>query len=127
MGGGLGIFGGGGGGLDLGFGGLSGLGGPVNAFYTAPRSELLSAANGRGMEITGTWTRRGGSIFFELTFTNKALGIMGDLAIMFNKNRYVKLLIMSILVVAVGWAFLSGTECLSSGNSGPPRGDYLGF
>jgi len=39
------------------------------------------------MEIRGSWARRQGQIFMDMTFTNKALSPMGEFAIQFNKNR----------------------------------------
>jgi hypothetical protein len=95
-----GIFGGSqmapvGGGLDL-FGGLGGLGGPAQnpgimfqgGPLALPKQEWLPAFNGKGMEITGTFVCRGGQIFADMTFTNKALQGIGDFAIQFNKNSF---------------------------------------
>ena len=70
-------------------GNLAGIGvfGSGNSFYTAPAKMVLDAAAGKGMEISATWTRRGGSIFFDMNITNKAMAIISDFAIVFNKNR----------------------------------------
>ena len=50
--------------------------------------EWLPAARGKGMEILGTFVRRGGQIYADMTFNNKAMQMMADFAIQFNKNRY---------------------------------------
>ena len=39
------------------------------------------------MEVTGTFVRRGGQIYADITFSNKAMQMMSDFAIQFNKNR----------------------------------------
>ena len=49
----------------------------------------LPAAKGKGLEITGTFARRNGRIYMELTFMNKAMQAMAGFAIQFNKNRSV--------------------------------------
>lgn len=43
----------------------------------------------KGLEISGTFTRQVGSISMDLQLTNKALQVMTDFAIQFNRNRYV--------------------------------------
>ena len=95
-----GIFGGSGmgagGGLDI-FGGLGGVGGTApNAGImfqggpiALPKQEWLPASRGKGMEMSGTFVRRGGQIYADMTFTNKALQGIGNFAIQFNKNRYI--------------------------------------
>ena len=50
--------------------------------------EWLPAARGKGMEVVGTFVRRGGQIYADMTFNNKAMDIMSTFAIQFNKNRY---------------------------------------
>ena len=40
------------------------------------------------MEVVGTFVRRGGQIYADMTFNNKAMDIMSTFAIQFNKNRY---------------------------------------
>ena len=49
----------------------------------------LPAPRGKGLEITGTFLRRGGQIYADMTFTNKAMDVMSNFAIQFNKNRSV--------------------------------------
>ena len=50
----------------------------------------LDAAHGKGMEIKGVVVRRGGALFADMTFGNRALAPMSDFAIQFNKNRFVR-------------------------------------
>lgn len=42
----------------------------------------------KGLEISGTFARRAGVIQMEMTLTNKAMSVMTDFAIQFNRNRY---------------------------------------
>ena len=48
----------------------------------------LPAVRGKGLEITGTFTRRNGQIYMEMSFSNKAMQAMGGFAIQFNKNSF---------------------------------------
>ncbi|EPB71043.1 adaptin region [Ancylostoma ceylanicum] len=41
--------------------------------YQAPKQLWLDAARGKGTQIEGTFTRRGGAIHMEMTFTNKVV------------------------------------------------------
>lgn len=47
----------------------------------------LPAMKAKGLEISGTFTRQGGTISMDLQLTNKALQVMTDFAIQFNRNR----------------------------------------
>ena len=47
----------------------------------------LQPANAKGLEVSGTFALRQGSITMEMTFTNRALQAMGNFEIQFNKNR----------------------------------------
>lgn len=47
----------------------------------------LPAMKAKGLEISGTFARRGGAIHMDLSLTNKAMSVMTDFAIQFNKNR----------------------------------------
>jgi hypothetical protein len=58
------------------------------ASYSPPKEVWLSAVNGQGLEIMGSWSRRSGSMYMDMTFTNKAMSSMGDFAIQFNKNSF---------------------------------------
>lgn len=74
---------------------LSGVGGLVDIFgyqtspiYT-PAAELwLHASRGKGLELTGTFSRKNSQIFMEMTFSNKAMQAMSGFAIQFNKNSF---------------------------------------
>ena len=54
--------------------------------YQAPKTIWLPAVKGKGLEISGTFTRRNGQIYMDMTFTNKAMQPMSGFAIQFNKN-----------------------------------------
>eukprot|EP00730_Choanoeca_flexa_P017674 TRINITY_DN8542_c0_g1_i2.p1 TRINITY_DN8542_c0_g1~~TRINITY_DN8542_c0_g1_i2.p1 ORF type:complete len:877 (+),score=306.11 TRINITY_DN8542_c0_g1_i2:70-2700(+) len=72
------------GGLDLG-GGSSGSG---SLNYVAPKTEWLDVDAGKGLKVEGTFARRDGQMFMEMTFTNSSPQAMGDFAIQFNKNSF---------------------------------------
>ncbi|XP_055798285.1 AP-2 complex subunit beta isoform X3 [Salvelinus fontinalis] len=48
----------------------------------------LPAVKAKGLEISGTFSRRQGQMYMDMTFTNKALQHMTDFAIQFNKNSF---------------------------------------
>jgi len=48
----------------------------------------LPAARGKGLEISGTFTRKNGQIIMEMTLANRAMQAMGGFAIQFNKNSF---------------------------------------
>uniref|UniRef100_A0A8W4F779 AP complex subunit beta n=1 Tax=Sus scrofa TaxID=9823 RepID=A0A8W4F779_PIG len=57
----------------------------------SPSSSLqvwLPAMKAKGLEISGTFTRQVGSITMDLQLTNKALQVMTDFAIQFNRNSF---------------------------------------
>ena len=66
-----------------------------------PPQEWLSASRGKGMEVTGSFVRRGGQIYADITFSNKAMQGMGNFAIQFNKNRYDSDLLTPSLVLSL--------------------------
>ena len=47
----------------------------------------LPAQRGKGMEISGTFVRRDGQIYADLTFSNRALQPIENFTIQFNKSR----------------------------------------
>uniref|UniRef100_A0A4D5R8Y2 AP complex subunit beta n=1 Tax=Scolopendra viridis TaxID=118503 RepID=A0A4D5R8Y2_SCOVI len=57
-------------------------------FYMTPKQIWLPANKGKGLEITGTFSRKGGVINMEMTFSNKAMQSMSGFAIQFNKNSF---------------------------------------
>uniref|UniRef100_A0A9J8BQM2 AP complex subunit beta n=1 Tax=Cyprinus carpio carpio TaxID=630221 RepID=A0A9J8BQM2_CYPCA len=56
--------------------------------YVAPKTVWLPAVKAKGLEISGTFSRRQGHMYMDMTFTNKALQHMTDFAIQFNKNSF---------------------------------------
>uniref|UniRef100_A0A674B1D9 AP complex subunit beta n=1 Tax=Salmo trutta TaxID=8032 RepID=A0A674B1D9_SALTR len=48
----------------------------------------LPAMKAKGLEISGTFARRAGVIQMELILTNKAMSVMTDFAIQFNRNSF---------------------------------------
>lgn len=56
--------------------------------YVSPRTIWLPAEKGKGLEINGTFARRNGQLFMDMTFTNKAMQPMMGFAIQFNKNSF---------------------------------------
>uniref|UniRef100_A0A4W5NQ54 AP complex subunit beta n=1 Tax=Hucho hucho TaxID=62062 RepID=A0A4W5NQ54_9TELE len=56
--------------------------------YVTPKSIWLPAVKAKGLEISGTFSRRQGQMYMDMTFTNKALQHMTDFAIQFNKNSF---------------------------------------
>ncbi|XP_023210389.1 AP-1 complex subunit beta-1-like [Centruroides sculpturatus] len=62
--------------------------GNVSPFFTPPKQVWLPAARGKGLEITGTFSRHNGQITMEMTVNNKAMQAMSSFAIQFNKNSF---------------------------------------
>uniref|UniRef100_A0A665VPR2 AP complex subunit beta n=1 Tax=Echeneis naucrates TaxID=173247 RepID=A0A665VPR2_ECHNA len=48
----------------------------------------LPAMKAKGLEISGTFARRSGVVQMEMTLTNKAMSVMTDFAIQFNRNSF---------------------------------------
>ncbi|XP_047674567.1 AP-1 complex subunit beta-1 isoform X2 [Tachysurus fulvidraco] len=74
-----------------GLGDLFDLGGGVvmsTGAYVPPKTVWLPAMKAKGLEILGTFARRGGVIHMDLSLTNKAMSVMTDFAIQFNKNSF---------------------------------------
>uniref|UniRef100_A0A673KL61 AP complex subunit beta n=1 Tax=Sinocyclocheilus rhinocerous TaxID=307959 RepID=A0A673KL61_9TELE len=74
-----------------GLGDLFDLGGGVGmptGSYVAPKTVWLAAMKAKGLEISGTFARRGGIIQMDLSLTNKAMSVMTDFAIQFNRNSF---------------------------------------
>uniref|UniRef100_A0A8C5FQC8 AP complex subunit beta n=1 Tax=Gadus morhua TaxID=8049 RepID=A0A8C5FQC8_GADMO len=69
--------------FDLG----GGVGMPMGTFVP-PKTLWLPAMKGKGLEIMGTFARRAGVIQMEMTLTNKAMSVMTDFAIQFNRNSF---------------------------------------
>ncbi|XP_029339027.1 AP-1 complex subunit beta-1 [Mus caroli] len=62
--------------------------GTLSGSYVAPKAVWLPAMKAKGLEISGTFTRQAGSISMDLQLTNKALQVMTDFAIQFNRNSF---------------------------------------
>uniref|UniRef100_A0A3Q1G5G0 AP complex subunit beta n=2 Tax=Acanthochromis polyacanthus TaxID=80966 RepID=A0A3Q1G5G0_9TELE len=75
------------GGLDDLFDLGGGVGMPSGA-YSPPKSIWLPAMKAKGLEISGTFARRAGVVQMEMTLTNKAMSVMTDFAIQFNRNSF---------------------------------------
>merc|ERR1719259_251689 len=56
--------------------------------FIPPMKEWLSAANGKGLEIKGTFARRGGRIMMDMTLTNKAMQNMSEFGLQLNSNSF---------------------------------------
>lgn len=76
-------------GQQTGAGGLSDVFGlSQSPTYVPPQEVWLPAAKGKGLEISGTFSRKNGQFLMELTLTNRALQPMSGFAIQFNKNSF---------------------------------------
>lgn len=69
-------------------GDIFGLGGSTSTVVTIPKVVWLPAEKGKGLEISGTFTRRNGQVSMDMTFTNKAMQAMSGFAIQLNKNSF---------------------------------------
>ncbi|XP_070572132.1 AP-1 complex subunit beta-1-like [Ptychodera flava] len=56
--------------------------------YVPPKQAWLPANKGKGLEISGTFSRRQSQIYMDMTFTNRALQQMTGFAIQLNKNSF---------------------------------------
>ncbi|XP_051787908.1 AP-1 complex subunit beta-1 isoform X2 [Erpetoichthys calabaricus] len=56
--------------------------------YVEPKTVWLPAVKAKGLEISGTLARRMGTIQMEMTLSNKAMQVMTDFAIQFNRNSF---------------------------------------
>ncbi|KAL4003750.1 Adaptin N terminal region family protein [Acanthocheilonema viteae] len=56
--------------------------------YVAPKTVWLEASKGKGTQIEGTFIRRGGRIYMDMVFTNRAMQPFTGFAIQFNKNSF---------------------------------------
>lgn len=61
---------------------------PVPTMYVQPKVLWLPADKGKGMEVSGTFSRKSGQISMDFTFTNKAMQAMAGFAIQLNKNSF---------------------------------------
>ena len=69
-------------------GDIFGLTSSAPASYVAPKQVWLPAARGKGLEVSGTFSRRNGQIQMEMTLTNRAMQPMMQFAVQLNKNSF---------------------------------------
>lgn len=69
-------------------GDIFGLGSAPSTIVTIPKTVWLPAEKGKGLEISGTFSRRNGQVSMEMTFTNKAMQAMSGFAVQLNKNSF---------------------------------------
>ncbi|XP_063051691.1 AP-1 complex subunit beta-1 isoform X2 [Engraulis encrasicolus] len=74
-------------GLDMLFDLGGGVGMPTGSFVV-PKAIWLPAMKAKGLEISGTFARRGGVLQMEISLTNKAMSVMTDFAVQFNRNSF---------------------------------------
>merc|ERR1719384_2539026 len=56
--------------------------------YIPDKQVWLTAAKGKGLEISGSWSLKNNVINMELTFENKAMQAMQNFALQLNKNSF---------------------------------------
>jgi len=56
--------------------------------YIPPKQVWLTAAKGKGLEISGSWSLKNNVINMEMTFNNKAMQAMQNFALQLNKNSF---------------------------------------
>uniref|UniRef100_A0A4W5LC11 AP complex subunit beta n=1 Tax=Hucho hucho TaxID=62062 RepID=A0A4W5LC11_9TELE len=64
--------------------------------YVTPKSVWLPAVKAKGLEISGTFSRRQGQMYMDMTFTNKALQHMTDFHCRCTNVEIVSLLLRSV-------------------------------
>ena len=58
------------------------------AWKTHVSQGWLPAAKGNGLEVFGSFARRNGQIYMDMTFANRSAQALGEFAIQFNKNSF---------------------------------------
>ncbi|GAB0088065.1 AP complex subunit beta [Sergentomyia squamirostris] len=69
-------------------GDIFGIGGGTSTMIQIPKIVWLPAEKGKGLEILGSFSRRGGQVYMDMTFTNRAMQAMQGFAIQLNKNSF---------------------------------------
>jgi AP-1 complex subunit beta-1 len=69
-------------------GDIFGISSSSSTMVSIPKITWLPADKGKGLEIQGSFSRRGGKIYMDMTFTNKAMSPMSGFAIQLNKNSF---------------------------------------
>jgi len=57
-------------------------------FYIPPKQTWLAAAKGKGLEVSGTFSRKNGQISMDMTLSNKAMQPMNSFGVQLNKNSF---------------------------------------
>eukprot|EP00088_Acartia_fossae_P025235 TRINITY_DN2605_c0_g1_i3.p1 TRINITY_DN2605_c0_g1~~TRINITY_DN2605_c0_g1_i3.p1 ORF type:complete len:939 (-),score=328.62 TRINITY_DN2605_c0_g1_i3:859-3675(-) len=79
---------GGGSGMNSLLGDIFGTGPTAHTGYVPAKQVWLTAQKGKGLEVTGSWSRRNNIVHMEMTLCNKALSGMTGFAIQLNKNSF---------------------------------------
>ena len=56
--------------------------------YIPPKQVWLTAAKGKGLEISGSWSLKNNMVTMEITLENKAMQAMNTFAVQLNKNSF---------------------------------------
>ena len=56
--------------------------------FSLPKEVWLQPSMGKGLQVEGTFGRRQGQLYMDLTLSNRAMGAMTGFAIQFNKNSF---------------------------------------
>ena len=56
--------------------------------YVSPKTVWLTASDGKGLKISGTWSLKNHVIYMDLTFSNKAKQAMHGFEIQLNENSF---------------------------------------
>ena len=56
--------------------------------YEAPKVTWLAGSTAQGMDISGTFARRHGTVYMDMTIANQAMSAFGNLAVQFNRNSF---------------------------------------
>ena len=62
--------------------------GQTQATIFSQKEMWLVPQNGKGMEIAGSFSRRHGQVFMDMTFSNRAMQALGNFAIQLNRNSF---------------------------------------
>lgn len=60
----------------------------TTTFYIPPKMEWLPASKGKGLEVRGTFSRKNGTIYMDMTINNRAMQVMNGFGIQLNKNSF---------------------------------------
>ncbi|KAJ3174438.1 hypothetical protein HK101_010968, partial [Irineochytrium annulatum] len=72
--------------LGSGFGSSGMLASAPAKAEAGPRTQLLSAGTSKGLDLYGSFAKRNGKVFFDLSFSNQSQDTLSDFAIQFNVN-----------------------------------------